>query len=222
MVEIPGCSRELCGGTHTHRTGDIGVFTILQETSIAAGVRRIEALCGRRAVEHLKSQQEVLARAAALLKAAPADVADRLEKLLVQQRQLEKEIEALKTSQASRRSADLLETAEEIGGVKVLVARVEAEDPKALREMCDRFRERFEQGVLVLGAASGEKAFLLAGVTPALTAKVHAGELIKGIVKEIGGSGGGRPDMAQAGGNRPEKLDDALDLARKLIGEKIG
>ena len=184
-------------------------------------MRRIEALCGRHAIEHLKSQQEVLNRAAGLLKTAPSDVADRLEKLLAQQRQLEKELEALKASQATRRSASLLDTAEDIGGVKVLIAKVDADNPKVLREMSDRFKERFDQGVLVLGAAVDEKAFLLAAVTPALASRVHAGDLIKGIVKEIGGSGGGRPDMAQAGGNVPEKLGDALDLAKKLIREKL-
>jgi len=221
MVEIPGFSRELCGGTHTHRTGDIGLFVITQEMSIASGVRRIEALAGRRALDYLGRQQSVLHQAAGLLKAGPFEVAERVEKLLANQKQMEKELEALKSSLTSRRSADLLEQAEEVGGVKVLVMRVEADDPKALREMNDRFKERLSSGVTVLGAHQGDKAFLLVGVTPDLTSRVHAGNLIKEIVKEIGGSGGGRPDMAQAGGNRPEKLQDALDLARKLLRERL-
>ncbi len=221
VVEIPGFSRELCGGTHTQRTGDIGLFVITQESSIASGVRRIEALTGRSALAHVAKQQSVLEEAAALLKTAPAEVADRVEKLLAQQKQMEKELEALKTSLASRRSVDLFEQAAEVRGVKVLVARVEADDPKALREINDRFRERVKSGVAVLGAVHEEKVFLLVGVTPDLTSKIHAGKLIKNIVSEVGGSGGGRPDMAQAGGNRPEKLQDALDLAGKLLNEKL-
>jgi alanyl-tRNA synthetase len=221
MVEIPGFSRELCGGTHTHRTGDIGLFVVVQESGIAAGVRRIEALAGRRAMEHLGRQQEILYRAAGLLKSSPFEVADRVEKLLQQQRQLEKEIEALKASFSSRQSADLLEQAENIKGVKVLVTAVKAGDPRELREMNDRFKERMESGVAVLGGTRGDKVFLLVGVTPDLTSRVHAGNLIKQIVKEVGGSGGGRPDMAQAGGNRPENLSNALALARRLIEESL-
>jgi alanyl-tRNA synthetase len=134
---------------------------------------------------------------------------------------LEKELEAVKASAAGKRSADLFEQSAEIGGVRVLVAQIEADNPKILREMNDKFRERFKKGVAVFGAVSGEKVFLLAGVTQELTSKLHAGNLIKEIVKEVGGSGGGRPDMAQAGGNKPDKLKDALSLAEKLIREKL-
>ncbi len=222
MVEIPGFSRELCGGTHTHRTGDIGLFVIVQEMSIAAGVRRIDGLGGRHAFEYLNRQREILDRASALLKAAPVEVADRVEKLLAQSRKMEKELDALNASLATRRSADLFEAARELNGISVLITSIEADNPKALREVNDRFKERFAKGVAVLGAVSGEKVFLLAGVSPELSAKIHAGNLIREIVKEVGGSGGGRPDMAQAGGNRPDKLGDALKLAEKLIAEKIG
>ncbi len=222
MVEIPGFSRELCGGTHTHGTGDLGVFVIVQETSIAAGVRRIEALAGRHAFEYVNRNREILNRAAATLKVAPSEVAERIEKLLAQQRQMEKELEALKASVASRHSADLFDQTGEIDGVEVLVTQIEADNPKILREMNDKFKEKFSKGVAVLGAVSGDKVFLLAGVTQELTSRLHAGNLIKEIVKEVGGSGGGRPDMAQAGGNRPDKLRDALHLAEKLIREKLG
>ncbi|MDY0039013.1 MAG: alanine--tRNA ligase [Desulforhabdus sp.] len=221
LVEIPGFSRELCGGTHTYRTGDIGLFVILQETGIAAGVRRIEALAGRRALEHLAGQQSILRQTAGLLKTGPGEVAERVEKLLAYQRQLEKELEALKASLAGKRSSDLLTQAEEVAGVKILVTRVEADSPKVLREMNDRFKERIQSGVVVLGAAHGDKVFLLVGVSPDLTKRIQAGNLIKEIAGIVGGSGGGRPDMAQAGGNRPEKLQDALELARKLITEKL-
>lgn len=222
MVEIPGFSRELCGGTHTHRTGDIGLLVIVQEGGIASGVRRIEALAGRHALAYMNRQREILGRAAALLKASPPEVSDRVEKLLAQERQVEKELEALRAALAGKRSADLFEKARDIDGVKVLVCRIEADNPKVLRETNDKFRERFARGVAVLGAVSGEKVFLLVGVSPELTSRVHAGNLIREIVKEVGGSGGGRPDMAQAGGNRPEKIEDALDLAERLIREKIG
>jgi alanyl-tRNA synthetase len=221
LVEIPGFSRELCGGTHTHRTGDIGLFVITQETGIAAGVRRIEALTGRHAFAYLQNQQSIMREASAMLKTAPADVAHRVEKLLAQQKQLEKELDALKSSMAGKRSVDLLKQAENVGGASVLIVQVDSDDPKALREMNDRFKTEIKSGVVVLGASHDGKVFLLVGVTGDLTSKVHAGNLIKEIVKEVGGSGGGRPDMAQAGGNRPEGLSGALKLARKLIGEKL-
>jgi alanyl-tRNA synthetase len=221
LVEIPGFSRELCGGTHTHSTGEIGVFVILQETGIAAGVRRIEALAGRHAFEYISGQRQILNRTAASLKVAPSEVAERIEKMLAQQRQMEKEMEALKASAAGRRSADLFDETAEIDGVRVLITQIEADNPKVLREINDKFREKFARGVAVLGAVSEGKVFLLAGVTQEMTARLHAGNLIKEIVKEVGGAGGGRPDMAQAGGNRPEKLRDALNLAEELIRRKL-
>jgi len=221
MVEIPGFSRELCGGTHTHRTGDIGVFVILQETGIAAGVRRIEALAGRQALKYLEGQQSILRQTAGLLKSNPAEVAERVEKLLTYQRQLEKELESLKASLTSQRSSDLLTGAEDLKGVRVLVTQVEADSPKVLREINDRFKESIASGVVVLGAAHDGKVFLLVGVSSDLTKRVHAGNLIKEIAATVGGSGGGRPDMAQAGGNQPDKLENALRLARKLLTEKL-
>jgi alanyl-tRNA synthetase len=184
-------------------------------------VRRIEALAGRRALDYLKQQQKTLHSAAAVLKSAPVDLVDRIEKLIQQQKQTEKELEALKASLASKKSADMFDQAEEIGGAKVLVTRMEADNPKLLRDTYDSFKERVQNGVIVLGAAQQDKVFLLVGVTQDLTGKIHAGSLIKEIVKEVGGSGGGRPDMAQAGGNQPEKLDHALSLAKRLIAENL-
>jgi len=222
LVEIPGFSRELCGGTHTHSTGDIGLFQIVQETSVAAGVRRIEAVTGRGALAQIQQQQQVLQQTAALLKTSPSDVPERVEKLLANQKQLEKEMESLKSSLTAKKSVDMLETAEEIGGVKVLVTRVEADNPKVLREINDRFKERLASGVVVLGATHEDKAFLLVGVTSDLTKRIQAGNLIKEIARLIDGSGGGRPDMAQAGGTKPQGLSEALDLAKKLLKEKLG
>ncbi|MDR3570205.1 MAG: alanine--tRNA ligase [Syntrophobacteraceae bacterium] len=221
MVEIPGFSHELCGGTHTRATGDLGLFVIVQETGIAAGVRRIEALAGRHAVEYINRQRQTLNRAAVALKAPPLEVGERVEKILAQLRLLEKEIEALKASAAGRRSADLFDQAVEVGGATVLVSRIDAEDPKALREVSDKFKEKFAKGVAVLGAVAGAKVYLLVVVCGEISGRLHAGNLIKEIVKEVGGSGGGRPDMAQAGGNRPERIEDALRLAEKLIREKL-
>lgn len=222
LVEIPGFSKELCGGTHTHRTGDIGLFVIVQETSVASGVRRIEALTGRHALAYVQQGQKTLRQAADLLKTQPSDLPERIEKLLTQEKLLEKELEAVKTSMAAKRSADLLDQAEEVNGVKVLITQVEADNPKVLREMNDRFKERIKSGVTVLGATGDGKVFLLVGVTPDLTKRVHAGNIIREIAKTVGGSGGGRPDMAQAGGSQPEKLKDALEQAKELVKEKLG
>jgi alanyl-tRNA synthetase len=221
LVEIPGFSRELCGGTHTHRTGDIGLFVITQETSVAAGVRRIEGLTGSAALAYVQKQQAALRQAAHLLKTAPLELPERIEKLTQAQKQVERELESIKASLAGRQSADLLDQAEDVGGAKMLVVRVDADNPKILREMNDQFKDRMKSGVTVLGAAREGKAFLLVGVTADLTRRIQAGNLIKEIVKEVGGSGGGRPDMAQAGGNQPENLSAALELARKLIREKL-
>lgn len=221
LVEIPGFSRELCGGTHTRRTGDIGLFVLVQETSVAAGVRRIEALTGRHALDYLRRQQSLLQQTAGLLKTSPGEVVERVEKMLAQQKELERELEALKASMTTKRSADLLEQAEDLDGIKLLIARVDADNPRVLREMNDQFKDRLESGIMVLGAAREDKVYLLVGVTPDLTGRAHAGQLIAEIAKAVGGSGGGRPDMAQAGGTRPEKLDEALKLARKLIRDRL-
>jgi len=221
LVEIPGFSRELCGGTHTHRTGDIGLFVIVQETSVAAGVRRIEALTGRYALNYLRKQQSILQQTAVLLKTGPAEVAERVEKLLAQQKEYERELEALKASMTTKRSADLLERAVEISGTRILVARVDADSPKVLREMNDQFKDRIKSGVVVLGATRDDKVFLLVGVTPDLTERLHAGRLVGEIAKNVGGSGGGRPDMAQAGGKYAERLTDALRQASELIRQAL-
>ncbi|SMC21582.1 alanyl-tRNA synthetase [Desulfacinum hydrothermale DSM 13146] len=221
LVEILDFSKELCGGTHTQRTGDIGTFVIVQETSVAAGVRRIEAMTGRHALAYWQKQRETLSTAARRLKSLPEEVPDKVQRLLSHNKDLEKELEALKASLTAQKSADLLDRAQEIGGVQVLVSRVQATNPKALREINDRFKERISCGVVVLGAAHDAKVFLLVGVTKDLTPRIHAGEIVKEVAQVVGGSGGGRPDMAQAGGSRPEKLEEALERARAIIREKL-
>lgn len=217
LVEIADFSKELCGGTHTERSGDIGSFVIVQESSVAAGVRRIEALTGRHALRFWQEQRRLLDTAARRLKVPTEDVPDRVDKLFSQIKELEKTLEAVKSSVTARKSLDLFEEAKEMAGVKVLVRRVEVADPKALREMNDRFKERIGSGVMVLGAVHDGKVLLLVGVTKDLTHRIHAGNLIKEVAQVVGGSGGGRPDMAQAGGNRPEKLPEALKLAESLL-----
>ncbi len=221
LVEIADFSKELCGGTHAERSGDIGSFVIVQESSVAAGVRRIEALTGRHALHFWQEQRRVLETAARRLKASPQEVPERVEKLLGQIRELEKNLESVKSSMTARKSLDLFEEAKEMAGVKVLVRRVEVTDPKALREMNDRFKERISSGVMVLGAVHDGKVFLLVGVTKDLTERIHAGNLIREVAQVVGGSGGGRPDMAQAGGHLPEKLAEALKLAESLIEAKL-
>jgi len=221
LVEIQGFSRELCGGTHTAQTGDIGVFVIVQETSVAAGVRRIEAFTGPGALSYLQQQRKLLEQAGRLLKASPQEVPERVEKLLGQQKQLEKELDALQSSLASKKSADLLEQCEDWNGVKVLIRRVDIDDPKALREISDRFKDQIPSGVLLLGAVQGSKALLLAAVTADLIGRVHAGRLIKAVAERVGGGGGGRADMAQAGGSRPEHLAEALEAGRRHLEEKL-
>ena len=222
MVEIPGFSRELCGGTHTHRTGDIGLFVIVQETSVAAGVRRIGG-------PHGPPCPGLSAKAAGYPATGCRPAQDRSPAMCRSESR-----SSWASKNRSKRNwsrsrlhwpASIRRTcwpqAEEMGGARVLIIQVEADNPKVLREMNDQFKERMKSGVVVLGAAHDGKVFLLVGVTDDLTKRVHAGNLIKEIVKEVGGSGGGRPDMAQAGGNRPEKLKGALDLARKLVQEKL-
>ncbi len=218
LVEVPEVSKELCGGTHAGRTGDIGLFVIAGESSVAAGVRRIEALTGAAALEAVQAQGRELVRAGALLKAPRSQVAEKIEALQQALKSQWGEIEALKAKLASGGGgADILERAVDVDGIKVLAAEVEADDPKALREAGDRLRDRIGSGVVVLGARFEGKAMLLALVTSDLTGRVKAGDLVKALAPMVGGGGGGRPDMAQAGGQNPAGLDDALAKVPELV-----
>lgn len=222
LVEIEGLSKELCGGTHIVRTSDVGMFLIIEESSVAAGVRRIEAVAGRRALEVARSWRRLLQEVSSKLKARPDDLPERIEKLLEQQKVTEKELERLKQSLIATKSQDILEQPEQIGDVKAIIAEVEAEDPRRLREIYDRFKERYrEKSILVLGSRQEEKALLLVGVSPDLTSKYPAGNMIKLLAEAVGGRGGGRADMAQAGGTQPEKLGAALKKAREIIGKGL-
>jgi alanyl-tRNA synthetase len=219
IVKMGEMSMELCGGTHVKQTGDIGLLKVVHESAIAAGVRRIEAVTGREALTHVQKAEEELKKAAGLFKANPLEVFDRTEKILKQTRELEKEIETLKGKLAARDSGDLMNQAHVIGGVKVLAAQVSIADVKTLRDFGDKLRDKLESGIILLGSKAGEKAMLLCMVTKDLAAKYHAGNIIKELAPLIGGSGGGRPDMAQAGGTQPENLSEAIAYFEKLMAK---
>ena len=221
LVEVPGFSKELCGGTHLGSTGQAGLFIILSEGSVAAGVRRIEALTGGGALEIVQEEREKLRRAAEMLKGRPDELLSRTERLVGQVKELEKETERLKAKLAVGASGDIFDRVRTVAGTQVLAARVEADDPKALRQAADRFRDRLGSGVVILGGESKGKAMLLAMVTPDLTDKISAGTLVAEGAKLLGGRGGGKPQMAQAGGPDVARLDDALDAAVAVIETKM-
>jgi len=217
VVKMGDKSAELCGGTHVLRTGDIGLLKVVGESSVAAGVRRIEAVAGREAVNYIKTVEDELKKTAELLKTGHAEVSDRVEKLLKHQRDLEKEIEALKGKLAAKDSADLMDKAREIKGVRVLAAQVDAPDVKTLRDFGDKVRDKLGSGIVLLGSRVGDKAMLLCMVSKDLAGKYHAGNIIKELAPVVGGSGGGRPDMAQAGGPKPENISQALEKIGDLL-----
>jgi alanyl-tRNA synthetase len=218
MVSIGDYSKELCGGTHSHHTGDIGPFKITSESSVAAGIRRIEALTGTGALEYFQNQERTLKETAALLKTAPHALADRINKLLLQQKELEKEVERVKAQAMSRQFGPSGQDIREIDGVNVLSQHVNADSPKDLRVMLDNLRDQIKSGVVVLGAeAEDGKAMLICGVTQDLTDRFHAGEIIKELSAAMGGTGGGRPDMAQGGGPDSGGLAEVLASVAELI-----
>jgi alanyl-tRNA synthetase len=219
VVSLADFSKELCGGTHVARTGDIGLFKITGETSVAAGVRRIEALTGTEALHHVQETEAALQAAARRLKDAPQNIGERIEKLLAEQKALEKEVVRLKSALATRSVAEADSDVRLVDGVKVLARRVEVDNPADLRDMVDRFRDKMASGIVVLGAASDGKALLIVGLTPDLTGRYHAGKIVKGLAAIVGGGGGGKPDLAQAGGSRPEKLDEAIAQVPALIAQ---
>jgi alanyl-tRNA synthetase len=219
VVKVGEVSSELCGGTHVHAAGDIGFFKIVTETGIAAGVRRIEALTGRGALRHVRQMEEERKRIASLVKAEGGDPAEKVERLLSRQRELQREIETLQSRLNASASIDLLSQARDVAGVKVLAIKVDKGDPKGMRELSDTLKERIGSGIIALGCESAGKANLLVAVTKDLVDRYHAGELIRKLAPIIGGSGGGKPDLAQAGGTQVEMLGAALDKLPELIGE---
>ncbi len=210
VLRMGDFSTELCGGTHVHRVGDIGLFKITSESGVAAGVRRIEAVTGERALDYVAALQDRARQAAQWVKGDRDNFPDKVRQLVERTRQLEKEIEQLKGRLASGQGADLLSQAVEVNGIQVLAARLEGVDVKTLREAVDRCKEQLKAAVVVLATVEDGKVRLVAGVTAAETAQIKAGDLVNRVAQQVGGKGGGRPDLAQAGGTDPEKLDSAL------------
>jgi alanyl-tRNA synthetase len=216
-----GDSVELCGGTHVGRTGEIGLFKLVSEGGVSAGVRRVEALTGRAALDHVAREEERLAEAARLLGGTTAEVADKLRALLERQKKLERELEAMKARAASNATADLTAGAVEIGGIRVLAARVEGLDARALRDALDRFKQQLGDAVVLLAGASDGRAALVAGVSGAALGRIKAGELLSHVAAQVGGKGGGRPDMAQGGGEDGPALVAALAAVPEWVAARL-
>jgi len=210
-------SKELCGGTHLRSTGQVGPFIIVHEGSVAAGVRRIEALTGDAALAHIQTDHERLQTTAELLKAPVGEIVERAEKLVAHLKHTEKEVAQLKQKLAGQESGDIMEQVVEVDGVKVLAAKVDIADAKQLRSFAATLRDKLGSGVVFLASAAGDKALLIAMVTADLTDRFHAGKIIGPAAKQVGGGGGGKPDMAQAGGSDVSGLDNAVETALKTI-----
>ncbi|MFZ2161220.1 MAG: alanine--tRNA ligase [Sideroxyarcus sp.] len=216
-----GSSIELCGGTHVKRTGDIGLFKIVAESGVAAGVRRVEAVTGEGALALVQQQEEQLQQVAEAVKAQPQEAAARISQILDNVKTLEKELAALKSKLASSQGDELLAQALDMNGVKVLAAKLDGADAAVLRETMDKLKDKLKSAVILLAAVSDGKVSLIAGVTADSTAKVKAGELVNFVAQQVGGKGGGRPDMAQAGGTQPEHLAKALASVPDWVRAKL-
>jgi alanyl-tRNA synthetase len=214
-------STELCGGTHVRRTGDIGFFKIVAESGVAAGIRRVEAVTGEGALEWVQAREAKLAEAAAVLKSSPDELAQRIVQTQESVKGLERELARLKSKMAASQGDELTERAEEVKGVKVLAATLDGADPKTLRNTLDQLKDRLHSAAIVLAAADGGKVSLVAGVTNDLTAKLKAGELVNFVAQQVGGKGGGRADMAQAGGTKPAELPKALGSVKDWVAQRL-
>ncbi len=214
-------STELCGGTHVRRTGDIGFFKIVAETGVAAGIRRVEAVTGEGALRWVQEREGRLAEAAAALKTSPDDVAQKIAQMQDSVRSLERELARLKSKMASSQGNELAEAAADVNGVKVLAATLDGADSKTLREALDKLKDRLRPAAIVLAAADGPKVSLVAGVTSDLTAKLKAGDLVNFVAQQVGGKGGGRADMAQAGGTDASKLPAALRSVKDWVAQRL-
>ena len=216
-----GSSRELCGGTHVKRTGDIGLFKILAESGVAAGVRRVEAVTGEGALAYVQQQEQQLQHVADAVKTQPQEAAARIVQIIDNVKMMEKELARLKSKLASAQGDDLVGQTVEIKGIKVLAALLEGADAAVLRETLDKLKDKLKSAAIVLAAVSEGKVSLIAGVTPDLIAKIKAGELVNMVAQQVGGKGGGRPDMAMAGGPHPEHLAAALDSVPAWVQAKL-
>jgi alanyl-tRNA synthetase len=216
-----GSSREFCGGTHVARTGDIGVFKIYSEGGVAAGIRRVEATTGTSALALIDNQLGEFQEVARQLRAQPGGVEKAVTALLEEKRGLEKELARLRSKLAMGQGTDLASQAVEVKGIKLLAATLETADPKTLRETLDKLKERLKSAAIVLSAVTDGKVALIAGVTPDLTGRIKAGDLVNFVAQQVGGKGGGRADMAQAGGTEPAKLPAALESVRGWLEQRL-
>jgi alanyl-tRNA synthetase len=216
-----GSSREFCGGTHVQRTGDIGLFKIVGESGVAAGVRRVEAITGDNALAYLQSLEGTVQQLAGALKASPAEVPARLTQVLDHVRALEKELAALKGKLASSQGDELMAGAVDVNGIKVLAAMLAGADAKTLRDTMDKLKDKLKTAAIVLATVEGGKVQIAAGVTNDSIAKLKAGELVNFVAQQVGGKGGGKPDMAMAGGTDPSKLDAALASVHGWVAERV-
>jgi alanyl-tRNA synthetase len=218
-----GSSRELCGGTHVARTGDIGLFKIVSESGVAAGIRRIEAVTGKGALAHVQAQDQALHAAAATLKAPVAEIDSKIMQLIGEARAAEKDLARLKAKLASSAGDDLAGSAIDVKGIKVVAASMDGADVKALRDTVDKLKDKLKSAAIVLGSVNGDdgKVTLIAGVTPDLIGKVKAGDLVNHVAQRVGGKGGGRPDMAQAGGTDAAALPAALESVKAWVEERL-
>jgi alanyl-tRNA synthetase len=214
-------SKELCGGTHVHRTGDIGLFKVISESSVAAGTRRIEALTGVGVLEYLRKASGTLAVLSETLRSKPDELLQAAEKLTESEKKLRKQLEAQQLKQATSQAGDLLDLAKEVKGVRVIATRVEVTDRSAMRQMVDNLRPRLNSGVIVLGSVLDGKVSLIVGVTKDLTNRLDAGKIVKAAAAIVGGSGGGRKDLAEAGGTQPEKLDESLQAIPSIVEQML-
>jgi alanyl-tRNA synthetase len=212
-----GVSRELCGGTHVNATGDIGVFFIVSEGAVSSGIRRIEALTGEGAVREIQKEADNIKSVSRLLKATPDQLVTRVEHFLAEQKEKDRQIEALKARLATKQSEDLISDARDIKGIKVISREVPTANPKDLREFGDHLRDKLKSGIIVIGAKGDGKVFLLCRVTPDLAGRFHAGNIIKELSALVGGKGGGRNDMAEGGGTKVSELSSALSRAYDII-----
>jgi alanyl-tRNA synthetase len=221
VIGMGDFSTELCGGTHVSRSGDIGFFKIVLETGVAAGIRRVEAVTGQGALEYVQKRETQFAEIAAALKSSPEEVEHRLVQVLENVKRLEKEVGRLKSKMAVAQGDDLADQAQSVGSIKVLASRLDGADAKTLRETIDKLRDKLRSAVIVLGSADGGKVTLIAGITTDLTEKVKAGELVNFVAKQVGGKGGGRPDMAQAGGTDAAALPQALASVPDWVKDRL-
>jgi alanyl-tRNA synthetase len=221
VVGMGEFSTELCGGTHVKRTGDIGLFKIVSQSAVAAGVRRVEAVTAEGALAHIQQQEAKLEEIAERLKAPAQELPQKIAQIVDNVKALEKELARLRSKLASGQGGDLASQAVDVKGVKVLAAAVEGADAKTLREAVDKLKDRLKSAAVVLAAAEGGKVTLIAGVTADLTAKVKAGDLVGHVAARVGGKGGGRPDMAQGGGTDADRLPEALESVKDWVGSRL-